>query len=80
MTDGRRREREPCTIGGVFSIGSASEIIVEIASGEGGADSKLFVGELASAYIKYARSENLTASVLASSEGHTVLKVTGDDP
>lgn len=65
---------------GVFSVGSANEIIVEIASGEGGADSKLFVGELASAYIRYAHSEGLTASVLASSDGHTVLKVTGADP
>ena len=67
-------------IGGVFSNGSANEIIVEIVSGEGGADSKLFVAELASAYLKYAHSKNLTASPLASADGHVVLKITGDDP
>ena len=33
-----------------------NKIIVEIKAGEGGADSKLFVKDLASAYLKYAEA------------------------
>jgi len=67
----------PCTeTGGVFE--AAREIVVDIVSGEGGDDSKLFVGELASAYVRYARAAGLAARVLASREGHMTLAVSGE--
>lgn len=59
---------------------SVPEIVVEIVSGEGGADSRLFVSELASAYTRYARSLGLAVSILASRDGHMTLLMSGVDP
>lgn len=59
---------------------TATEIIIEIVSGEGGADSKLFVSELASMYVRYAHSVGLVVSILATRDGHMTLKVSGNSP
>lgn len=56
---------------------SIPKIVIEIVSGEGGADSRLFVDELASAYVRYARSLGLAVSILASRDGHVRLLVSG---
>jgi peptide chain release factor 1 len=52
-------------------------LILEVRSGEGGDDSKLFVHELAAAYIKYAQSKGLKPDQIAVADGHLVLKVSG---
>lgn len=40
-------------------------------------DSKLFVHDLAAAYVKYAKSLNFSAEILHTSEGHEVLQING---
>lgn len=60
-----------------MEIDKVNEIILEIVFGEGGDDSKNFVEELYSAYVKYARSHNLQVELLHSSVGHIIAKVTG---
>lgn len=52
-------------------------MIVEIQFGEGGEDSKIFVVELAEAYIKYAELNRLKSEILHESEGHVILKIKG---
>lgn len=52
---------------------------MEVIFGECGQDSKNFVHELTSAYVRYAVRSNHNTELLATSEGHTVLKVTGKD-
>lgn len=74
----QRKEIVPCKTGGVFE--AAKEIVVEIVSGEGGDDSKMFAAELASAYERYAKSAGLGVEVLAARDGHVRLGVTGESP
>jgi peptide chain release factor 1 len=52
-------------------------LIVEIKSGEGGDDSKLFVHDLVSAYAKYAKSLKFKTEILTSGYGYATLKVIG---
>lgn len=40
------------------------KIIVEIRSGEGGADSKLFINDMAKMYMSYAKREGLVSECL----------------
>lgn len=57
---------------------NSSEIILEIQFGEGGKDSKLFVLDLLSAYIKYASRLGLKYEVLDDeSDGHATIKIWG---
>lgn len=51
--------------------------MVEILHGEGGQDSKLFVGDLYDLYVKYAGQNGLKTEVLDNGDGHVVFKVTG---
>ena len=62
----------------VFSPDKSTELILEIRAGEGGDDSKLFVADLLSAYIKYAQSKNLHTEILATSVGSATLQVCGN--
>lgn len=64
-------------MGGIFE--NTSEIILELQFGEGGDDSKLFVDELFSAYLKYIKILNFKAELLESSEGHIIASVKGDN-
>ncbi len=50
---------------------------MEIVFGEGGKDSKLFVDDLMTAYIKYAYSLKLQSEILTTDEGHAVLQFKG---
>lgn len=50
---------------------------MEIRHGEGGNDSKLFVDDLFSAYLKYARNLNFRAELIHSSDGHMMAKIKG---
>jgi peptide chain release factor 1 len=56
---------------------TARELIVELQFGEGGTDSKLFVDDLLSAYIRYATMLKFQTEILTVEEGHAILKVTG---
>lgn len=51
--------------------------MLEVQFGEGGTDSKLFVHDLAEAYIKYAVRNGITCQILESSEGHVSIKLSG---
>jgi peptide chain release factor 1 len=62
-------------LGSIFS--DASEIIVEIQFGEGGDDSKMFVDELLSIYLKYAQSLKLKTELIHSRDGHKIIKILG---
>ncbi len=50
---------------------------MELVFGEGGQDSKLFVDDLMSAYIKYGTSKGFQVETLTSEVGHSILKFTG---
>jgi len=50
---------------------------VEIQFGEGGEDSKIFVDELLSAYLKYAKTLNLKSELLESTNGHVTVRFFG---
>jgi peptide chain release factor 1 len=50
---------------------------LEIQSGEGGLDAKIFVGELFSVYVKYAESKGFKSEILHSSEGHMTALIKG---
>ena len=66
--------------GGVFSNpNNISQLILEIQAGEGGKDSKLFVNDLLSAYLKYAVIKGLKSELLSSEEGHVIVKFSGKD-
>lgn len=52
-------------------------MVVEIQFGVGGTDSKLFVHDLAAAYIKYATNLNLKSEFLQTSDGHVLIKFKG---
>lgn len=67
----------PSTLGRARSFFDANEIILEIQHGEGGDDSKIFVDELFSAYLKYAQSLGFKAELLLSQEGHIVAQICG---
>jgi len=56
---------------------NARELIIEIQFGEGGQDSKLFVNDLMSAYIKYGTSLGFQVETLTSEVGHSILKFIG---
>lgn len=56
---------------------NATELVVELCHGEGGADSKIFVDELASAYVKYATSKGLKVEKLTEEDGHIILQIRG---
>lgn len=60
--------------GGYFD---SNEIIIDLQFGEGGDDSKIFVDELFSAYLKYAKSLGYKAELLFSSFGHMMAKISG---
>lgn len=53
--------------------------MVELQAGEGGMDSKLFVVDLANAYLKYGRHLGFSAELLSDEEGHAVLQFGGKD-
>jgi peptide chain release factor 1 len=57
----------------------SNEIILELQFGEGGDDSKIFVDELFSAYIKYAKSLGFSTELLYSSYGHMMAKIRGKE-
>ncbi len=52
---------------------------MEIRFGEGGADSKIFVRELLTAYLKYAAFLKLETELLHSSEGHFIVQIRGQN-
>lgn len=52
--------------------------MVELRFGEGGQDSKNFVTELKSAYLKYAASKGFRSEILDSSDGHVLIKISGN--
>lgn len=54
-------------------------MVVDICHGEGGDDSKIFVEELAAAYVKYATSKGLKSEKLTEEEGHVILQIRGKD-
>jgi peptide chain release factor 1 len=54
-----------------------TELLIEITFGEGGEDSKLFVNDLANAYMKYASIKGFAYSVLNDSKGHISIKFSG---
>jgi peptide chain release factor 1 len=56
---------------------NSTEIVVEIHFGEGGEDSKQFVTDLFSAYLKWAGSHQLKSELLDTDHGHVVCKITG---
>lgn len=56
---------------------AATELVVEVHFGEGGQDSKQFVGELFSAYARYGESRGFRLSILDSTHGHIVGKFVG---
>lgn len=56
---------------------TASEALLEIKSGEGGDDAKLFVGELFAAISKFAVSKSLRLTLLTSTTGHIAARVEG---
>lgn len=56
---------------------SCSRINVEIKFGEGGEDSKLFVHDLCSTYLKYCSAKNLKADIASTSHGHILLDIRG---
>ena len=58
---------------------NVDEIILELRSGEGGDDSKNFVSELFSTYLKYAGNQRLRSELLHSDYGHVIAKITGLD-
>jgi peptide chain release factor 1 len=51
--------------------------VVEVHFGEGGSDSKDFVVDLASAYLKYAKNLSLQSCIEDSSDGHFILRFSG---
>ncbi len=53
--------------------------MIDIQFGEGGKDSKMFVDELASAYVKYAILCGLKSNILAVADGHITMNVKGKD-
>lgn len=55
----------------------ADEIVLEIKFGEGGDDSRIFVDQLFSAYLRYAQSLGFTAELLFSGEGHMMAQICG---
>ena len=55
----------------------ADEIVVEICAGEGGDDSKIFVGELLDMYVRYAKSLHAKAEIMEDSPGHKSIQVLG---
>lgn len=58
----------------VFDVRS---LLLEIRFGEGGTDSKNFVHELAAVYLKYAKSKNILAELIDSSDGSITIQFTG---
>jgi peptide chain release factor 1 len=57
----------------------SQEIVLELHFGEGGEDSKKFVGELFAAYVRYAESLGLRTEILDNScHGHVIAKVLGN--
>lgn len=52
---------------------------MDIKYGEGGDDSRLFVHDLAAAYVKYGKLNNLKSEILYSERGHCTLKFIGQN-
>jgi len=61
--------------GGAFE--QATELVLEIAAGEGGEDSKIFVHELFAAYVRYSESLNLKVEILNSTQGNVKALIKG---
>lgn len=61
--------------GGAFE--QATELVLEIQFGEGGEDSKIFVHELFSAYVRYSESLNLKVEIVDSTQGNVKAIITG---
>jgi peptide chain release factor 1 len=55
------------------------EIVLELQSGCGGDDSKIFVGELFAVYMKYADSKGFKSEILHTSAGHMIALIKGKD-
>ena len=53
--------------------------MIDIQFGEGGKDSKMFVEDLTSAYVKYALFCGLKTDILATADGHMTISVKGKD-
>lgn len=58
-------------------IFDSNEVVVELQFGEGGTDSKLFVNDLLSAYLRFAERRKLKSELLATEDGHMIVKFTG---
>jgi peptide chain release factor 1 len=56
---------------------NSKELILELVFGEGGQDSKLFVDDLLSAYIKYGTSLGFRSEILTSELGHCIVRFSG---
>lgn len=63
--------------GGIFE--NVTKLVLEIAAGEGGDDSKIFVHELFSAYVKYAESHKLKVEIVDSTHGNVKAIISGQN-
>lgn len=63
----------------IWNDNTSSELIVELAAGCGGTDSKLFVSDLLQVYKLYANSLGFRTEILDDEDGHAVLQVKGKD-
>jgi peptide chain release factor 1 len=52
-------------------------LILELHAGEGGKDSKLFIHDLLSAYIRYAANRGFQTEIIGEEDGHSTLKIMG---
>ncbi|MEL7498597.1 MAG: peptide chain release factor-like protein [Planctomycetota bacterium] len=68
-----------CPTGFSRQLSAANEIVLEVKSGEGGDDAKLFVHELYTALAKYAKRHGLSVSVVTEVTGHVVAIVRGQN-
>lgn len=59
----------------VFDL--ARDLILDIKYGKGGEDSRLFVEDLVTVYLKWAESNNLKSELLLTEKGHFVIQVSG---
>lgn len=69
------RRQKGSSIGGLFD--ELNEIVLIVQAGEGGSDSKIFVHELFSAYMRYAQLSGLKTETITSDEGQVSAKVLG---
>lgn len=67
--------------GGLFEskLQNAKELLIELHFGEGGDDSKDFLYDIQAMYVSYAASKGLDVEILYTDEGHSTLKVSGQN-